>query len=124
MHVIHYEDLHKRPKETLSALCKFLDKDVDDSKLESIEKWCQFDNMKNNPMVNYEWNKVMGLYRKEGEFFRKGKIGDWLRHFTLSQSKEYDIAIEKNLKYDADLDYGVSKTDLEKIYAESNKNKA
>lgn len=94
---------------------------MDEKKIESIEKWCQFDNMKNNPMVNYEWNKVMGLYRKEGDFFRKGKVGDWLRYFTTTQSKEYDITIEKYLNYNTELDYGLTETDLKKIYAESNK---
>ena len=70
-------------------------------------------------MVNYEWNKVMGLYRKDGDFFRKGKIGDWLHHFSTTQSKDYDLILEKNLKYRTELDYGISSSDLNKIYKAS-----
>jgi hypothetical protein len=119
VHIIHYEDLHTRPKETLKALCQFLGKELDDKKLESIEEWCSFDAMKSNPMVNYEWNKVMGLYRKDGDFFRKGKVGDWLNHFSTTQSREYDAVVEANLKYKAALDYGISSEDLAKIYTAS-----
>ena len=67
-------------------------------------------------MVNYGWNKVMGLYRKDGEFFRKGKIGDWLQYFSRTQSKEYDSIVKENLSYEMKLDYGVSDEDLIKIY--------
>ncbi len=121
VHIVHYEDLHSRPKETLKALCRFLGKELDEKKLESIEKWCSFDEMKKNPMVNYEWNKMLGLYRKDGQFFRKGKVGDWLHHFSTIQSREYDVVMAENLKYKADLDYGISIEDLTKIYTASDK---
>lgn len=119
IHVIHYEDLHSQPKETLAKLCNFLGKEVDEKKLAAIEKWCHFDNMKQNPMVNYEWNKTMGLFRKEGNFFRKGKVGDWLHHFSTKDSKEYDQMVSENLKYAKELDYGISHDDLNKIYKEA-----
>ena len=119
VHVIHYEDLHSHPKETLAKLCRFLGKEVDETKLQKIEKWCHFDNMKKNPMVNYEWFKTLGLFRKDGDFFRKGKVGDWLHHFSTKDSKEYDLMVRENLKYERELDFGISKDDLDKIYNEA-----
>ncbi len=70
-------------------------------------------------MVNYEWNKVMGLFHKDGEFFRKGKIGDWLQHYSTTLSKEADLMIKNNLKYSGQIDYGISEENLQKIYSAS-----
>ena len=117
VYVLHYEDLLSKPQETIKGLSKFLGKDLDDKKLQSIQSHCSFDNMKNNPMCNYEWNKEMGLFRKDGHFFRKGKIGDWLEHFSPSQSKQLDAVVEANLKYKGELEYGISNEDVEKIYS-------
>ena len=76
--------------------------------------------MKNNPSVNYEWNKALGLFKKDGEFFRKGKIGDWLNHFSPKQSSRFDQVINENLSYNSKLDYGINNEDLQKIYSQSN----
>jgi hypothetical protein len=118
VHVIHYEELHEKPKETLQELCRFLGKNLDDKKLEAVISWCSFENMKSNPAVNYDWYKEIGLFRKDGNFFRKGKIGDWLNHFDLDLSKQFDQAVEKNLVYKAkNIDFGISDADLDKIYS-------
>jgi hypothetical protein len=123
VHVIHYEDLHENPGETIKDLGKFLGKDLDDKQVESIIKWCSFDNMKKNPSVNYDWYKEIGLFRKDGNFFRKGKIGDWLNHFDFSISKQFDEIVDKKLSYkQKKFNYGLSNEDLNKIYEFQNQN--
>lgn len=117
IHVIHYEGLLKNTKDELRLLCKFLGKEMSDEKLDSIQEWCSFDSMKNNPMVNHEWEKDCGVFNPEANFYRKGQAGNWLEHFTITQSKEYDALIKKKLQYKKQLDYGISTADLEKLYA-------
>ncbi|CAF0738590.1 unnamed protein product [Brachionus calyciflorus] len=122
VHVISYEDLHTRPYEVIKNLSEYLGKSLSDEKIKSIIEWCSFDNMKNNPSVNYEWYKELGLYKKSGNFFRKGKIGDWLNHFAMEDSKQIDEIVEKNLKTDIKFNYGISDEDLHKIYAAAKTN--
>ncbi len=60
---------------------------------------------------------MMGLFNKDGQFFRKGKIGDWLSHLSPEQSKNLDLMINNNLKYNKQsIDYGISSDNLELIY--------
>ncbi len=115
--------MHENPVGIIKDLGKFLGKDLDDKQVDLIIKWSSFDNMKKNPSVNYEWYKEIGLFRKDGHFFRKGKIGDWLNHFDFSTSKQFDEIVEKNLTYkDKKLNYGLSSEDLNKIYEFQNQN--
>ena len=46
----------------------------------------------------YEWYKEFGLFKKDGHFFRKGEIGDWLNYYTKDMSVILDTFIEKNSK--------------------------
>lgn len=98
-------------------MCKFLGKNLSDTQIASIIKWTSFENMKENPTVNYEWYKDLGLFKKDGYFFRNGKIGDWLNHYSKSDSLALDAALEKNLQFKQKFNYGVSDQDLAKIYS-------
>ena len=95
---------------------------MSEEQIEKLNDWCSFEKMKNNPKTNYNWYKEYGLFIKEGSFFRKGKSGDWLNYFTGKTSKIFDEVIEKNLNTKLELDYGISKEDLQKIYTEYEKN--
>ena len=118
--LIHYEDMIHDPKRELKRLCDFLGKKLDEKQMDAIIEWCSFDNMKKNPSVNYEWNKTLGIFAKEGEFFRKGQVGDWLNHFKSKQSKRLDDVVHSQLKYKQKFDYGISEEDLNKIYSTAN----
>ncbi|RNA01338.1 estrogen sulfotransferase-like [Brachionus plicatilis] len=120
VHLIYYEDLHTRPFEVIKELSKYLGKDLSDDQIKSIIDWCSFDKMKNNPAVNYEWYKELGLYKKNGHFFRKGKIGDWLNHFAVDDSQQIDLIVENKLKTKLNFNYGICDEDLEKIYSVKN----
>ncbi len=58
----------KKPHETIKLLAEFLNKEIKEADLEAIIKWCSFESMKENKMVNYEWYKEMGLFKKQGFF--------------------------------------------------------
>ncbi len=100
----------------MKALCSFLDKKYNDSQLDAIIDWCSFKNMKENKSVNYEWNKALGIFSPEGEFFRKGQVGDWLNHFSPKESMAMDQLVANQLNYKHKFDYGISDEDLAKIY--------
>jgi len=55
--------------------------------------------MKHNKCTNKEWKREMGEYTQEGEFFRKGEIGDWRNHFAETEWKMIDELVDKNLQY-------------------------
>jgi hypothetical protein len=107
----------KRPHEVIKSLCEFLNKPLTESQLNAIVEWCSFENMKRNPSVNYDWYKTLGLFRKEGDFFRKGVIGDWLNYYSRDDSVKLDSVLEKNLNYKTKFNYGISDKDLSKIYS-------
>lgn len=106
-------------------MCKFLGKNLNESQLDAIIEHCSFENMKQNSSVNYEWNKMLGLFSSNGTFFRKGQIGDWLNYFSPKTSQEMDRIVKADLKYKKKFDFGISEEDMEKIHkaAEININK-
>jgi hypothetical protein len=117
-------NFEKKPEEVVKSLAKFLGKDLSSEQVKSIVEWCSFESMKKNPTVNYEWYKDLGLFKKDGAFFRKGKIGDWLNCLSREQSMELDQVLEKNLKYGRKFEYGISDEDLTKIYEYNPTNKS
>jgi amine sulfotransferase len=107
----------KAPHETIRKLCDFLGKDLSDEKVSTIVEWCSYEKMKSNPKVNYEWYKEFGLFKKDGQFLRKGIVGDWLNYFNPNLSKRFDNCIRDNLKAtNIVFDYGISDDDQKKIH--------
>jgi len=73
--------------------------------------------MKQNSRVNYNWFKDWGFVDKSFSFLRKGEIGDWLNHFDVQQSKEYDQMVSNRLSPSIPpLNYGISLEDQQRIY--------
>lgn len=101
----------------IEKLGEFLNVTLSSSQIKSLIEWCSFENMEKNPSVNYEWYKTMGLFKKDGKFFRKGLVGDWLNHLSKSDSIALDEEINKKLNYKNKFDYGISEEDLKKIYS-------
>jgi hypothetical protein len=119
IHFIYYEDLHLKPKETIKNLCKFLGKELDDENIDKLIDWCSFTNMKNNKSVNYEWYKDYGLFKKDGEFYRQGKIGDWLNYFNPNTSIIFDKIIKAKLgSLESSFNYGISRDNIKQIHEE------
>ncbi|CAF0964231.1 unnamed protein product [Adineta ricciae] len=116
---ISYEDLLRDFRGSVRRLAKYLgkEKELTEEQLDKLEKWCSFDSMKNNPKVNYDWFKDWGFVKKSFSFLRKGQIGDWLNHFDVQQSKEYDQMVSTRLSpLIPPFNYGISQEDQQKLY--------
>ncbi|KAK7476374.1 hypothetical protein BaRGS_00032374, partial [Batillaria attramentaria] len=59
------------------------------TKIDILKRHCSFSSMQQNDSVNYTWYK--GLWKwKEGNFLRKGVIGDWKNHLSSEMSQKLD----------------------------------
>ncbi|XP_042348057.1 cytosolic sulfotransferase 1-like [Plectropomus leopardus] len=96
LHYIFYEDLNEDTGLEIDKLCSFLGLSPSAEEKEAILGRVQFDDMKNDKMVNNSMFKVMDF--KKSSFIRKGKVGDWKNHFTVAQSEEFDEDYKKKMK--------------------------
>jgi hypothetical protein len=115
IHIVHYEEYYRNPKQTLLKLCEYLGKNLSESQLDQIIKACSFETMRKDPMANREDMKNAGVFKNDGNwedgtgFIRKGEVGDWLNYFDFNMSKKFDEAIKKNLTdKEIKFDFGVS----------------
>eukprot|EP01084_Bolivina_argentea_P030563 56610_1 len=88
---LYYEDLVNNPLESIKSIATFvkLDNELTDEDYVLIANQTVFDNMKkhhaNNPGLLYE---DFGM--SNDNFFRKGKINDWVNYFDDTMSHLFD----------------------------------
>uniref|UniRef100_A0A0E9X404 Sulfotransferase n=1 Tax=Anguilla anguilla TaxID=7936 RepID=A0A0E9X404_ANGAN len=85
---LHYEDLAEDIDRELERLCSFLDVCPTEEERRRAKEGAKFDAMKDNVMTNGTLIKAMDP--KISPFMRKGKVGDWKNHFTVSQNEQFD----------------------------------
>uniref|UniRef100_A0A1I8H2X7 Sulfotransfer_1 domain-containing protein n=1 Tax=Macrostomum lignano TaxID=282301 RepID=A0A1I8H2X7_9PLAT len=78
--LVKFEDLVRRPALEIPRV-------ADSWALKSQDDVKRFDAMKENPATNY--SGVPGML-DSFSFMRSGKVGDWKRFFTVSQSEQFD----------------------------------
>jgi len=88
--IISYEDVQEEPLRELRKLSKFLGKDQDDEYLQRVIEATKIDNMR-SVKVKADGNKMGSA------MYRKGKVGDWKNHFTVTQSEWYDHIIRTRM---------------------------
>uniref|UniRef100_A0A3Q3ME11 Sulfotransferase n=1 Tax=Mastacembelus armatus TaxID=205130 RepID=A0A3Q3ME11_9TELE len=96
LHYMFYEDLIEDTGREIDKLCCFLGLSPSAEEKKQITGGVQFDNMKNNSMANYSTVPFMDF--KISPFMRKGKVGDWKKHFTVAQNEEFDEDYKKKMK--------------------------
>ena len=65
--------LPQNPRETIKRIGEFLGKTLTDAQSEKIRRHCQFNEMRNNKMVNYSWWAELGITTQDNNtFMRKG----------------------------------------------------
>ncbi|KAM3872590.1 cytosolic sulfotransferase 3-like [Diretmus argenteus] len=96
LHYMFYEDLIKDTGREIDQLCCFLGLSPSAEEKERIIGGVQFDTMKKNNMANYSTSGVMDF--KISPFMRKGKVGDWMNHFTVAQSEQFDEDYKRKMK--------------------------
>ncbi|XP_028136794.1 sulfotransferase 1 family member D1-like [Diabrotica virgifera virgifera] len=97
---IQYEQMKKDSRAAIRKIAKFLEKDVTDDDVESLNNFLQFSNMKENRACNCEvlLDKKGGkkYFEKAGyHFIRKGEVGDWKNHMTPEIEDKFDDYIKR-----------------------------
>ena len=87
-HFVKYEDMKKKPLETVSEIAHFLQVSVSQVQLEQLVLHTQFDKMRNNKMVNQEGWVIFD--ESISKFMRKGEVGDWKNYFSQEQTDFVD----------------------------------
>ena len=95
---LFFEDMKKDLASNVRKVAKFLGKDVSDEMVEALVDHLSFKQMRNNPAVNKEERRKLGLFTGEGSFLRKGETGDWKNFFTDEMNRRMDEAIERHFE--------------------------
>ena len=86
--VLRYEDMIKDPLTIVTKLSKFVGKELSDEQIQTVVNECAMKKMEKNPVTNVDdWTFFDQSISK---FYRKGKVGDWVNHFTEEQSQMFD----------------------------------
>ncbi|XP_071469979.1 amine sulfotransferase-like [Marmota flaviventris] len=95
-----YEDMKKDLRSAVLKICRFLEKELSEEVVDTVVKQASFQNMKTNPQANYDdiVKQEMGVRNNEGNFLRKGTIGDWKHHFTVEQNERFDQIFQREMK--------------------------
>ncbi|KAL4225325.1 sulfotransferase [Mactra antiquata] len=88
---IFYEDLKEDPVREIKKIDKFLETNRDEELITQIAEACSFQNLKKADL-----DKTKEDLHAHGAVYRKGMVGDWKTHFTVSMNEEIDKWIEEN----------------------------
>ncbi|KAL4220600.1 Sulfotransferase 1C2 [Mactra antiquata] len=86
--IFFYEDMKEDLAREVEKMCQFLNKPLSREIITKIANHCQFESMKKNPMTNHL--DVYSINSKVSPFLRKGTVGDWKDHFTVTQNERFD----------------------------------
>ncbi|KAM9352862.1 amine sulfotransferase-like [Symphorus nematophorus] len=87
---ITYEEMIQDLLSAVRKISVFLGKELTDEQLANVVTHSTFNNMKKIPQANYELVPGDLLNHHQGAFMRKGTIGDWKNHFTVTQNERFD----------------------------------
>ena len=96
--LLFFEDMKKDLAPSIKKVAKFLGKEVSDEAVGKLVEHLSFKKMKNNAAVNKGEGKKLGFFNVDGDFIRKGEVGDWKNYFTDEMNRRIDEAIEKHFK--------------------------
>jgi len=96
--LLFYEDMKKDLASSVKKVARFLGKTVSDEMVEALVDHLSFKQMRNNPAVNKEERRKLGLLTGEGSLLRKGETGGWKSYFTDEMNRRMDEAVEKHFK--------------------------
>ena len=88
---LDYSELHNSNKETILKIANYLNVKLDDDKISLIQKETDINNLREN-------SKKKKL-NEEGWFYRKGKMGDWKKHFDNKMIKKITQIESKKLSF-------------------------
>nr|AAH78536.1 MGC85375 protein [Xenopus laevis] len=95
---IFYEDMIEDPMREIRKVMKFLGKDLSDEALENVKYHSSFQAMKENPMTNNSTVPNSIMDDTISPFMRKGIVGDWKTHFSVTQNFIFDKEYKKKME--------------------------
>ena len=96
MCIVFYEDMKDDFAGGVRKVAKFLGKDLEDSEVDQLVWSLSFKQMKEN--TEGHWDKDALFADKEGNFFRKGTVGDYKEYFTDDMNRRMDEKIANFFK--------------------------
>ena len=93
--IVTYEQMKRDLLSVIKSVSTFLGYNLTDDVIGKIAEQTTFDNMKKNPAANKV--HMDSVLPGEGEFMRKGVIGDWKNTFTEEQSARIDAIVADKL---------------------------
>ncbi|XP_026533339.1 sulfotransferase 1C2-like [Notechis scutatus] len=87
---LFYEDMKEDPIREMRKIAQFLGLELQEPVLNQILEHTQFETMKGNKMANYSTVSPCLMDHTVSPFLKKGIVGDWKEHFTVSQSEHLD----------------------------------
>lgn len=94
--IVSYEELQKDVCSVIQRIALFLERPLRDDEVNTIAEHCRFTSMAANDAVNYDhWRKLGFVHLAEGNFMRKGIVGDWKNYFTPEMNATMDAWIKE-----------------------------
>jgi len=82
--LMRYEDIKRYHAASVEMLSRFLGKTLSSNEIQIIVEATSFTAMKRNPGTNQKQNPMFD--HQQGEFIRKGEVGDWKNYFNEEQT--------------------------------------
>ena len=97
---IFYEDMKRDLGAVIDQVAKFLECELSKEKKEELIEHLDIKNFRNNPAVNAEFGKTLGLMNTSGNFIRKGKVGGWKEEFENfpEMERQFEAWLSEQLK--------------------------
>lgn len=98
--IVYYEDMHKNYEKELRRMADFCGLNVTDETIQQIAmKGGNVHTVKDELMKDPKAQELAKMMTDDGDllFYRKGEVGDWKNHFTVTQNETFEKIIEKEM---------------------------